>query len=427
MNSVERSKTFARMPRTFLLLPLAALLSVVALGHMQGLRGALCAAVGIAALAMTNESLGRPTRSLLAWWLAWLVFGVLSALWSVNPALTLRGAFYELVLPLIAFFGAAKLIDSEASLGTACIGLGAGLAGLAALSLFAHFAGTPQAMMGPEMRAAGVLRYHPGVGVASTFAALAFPLWLMLLRAGRAWRLAAALLIVCTLAVGAAAPNRMFWITLLGTVVLFAAAKKRRFSFHTALRLALVVLLTVLMTLVLFFGTLQQRSPNSALTSQGIVQSFADDSRIVGWQAWGTLVRERPLLGAGFGKALPKAAYSDALPYEVIAKDPALIAHAHSLLLNTLLQVGAVGLTLYLVLIAVLTRFFALALTDTRSALAGRAGIALVGAMLLKNSTDDFMGYAIVIAFWALAGMLVGVIARRRAEGESTGTKEVGR
>jgi O-antigen ligase len=421
MKSGGPTRIFAGMPRPLLLLPVSALLAVVPFGHVQGLRGLLCVAVGIAAVAIDNPSL-RPVRSVLVSWVAWMAFGVLSAAWSVNPALTLRSAFYELVLPLIAFCGAAKLTDSESSLRTACIGLGVGLAGLALLSLFAHLAGKPQAMMGPEMRSAGVLRYHPGVGVASTFAALAFALWLMLLQAGRAWRVTAASLILCTVVIGAAAPNRMFWITLLGTVILFAMVKKRRFTLPTILRLSSVMVLTALLTVVLFAASLQQRSADGALTPQRIAQSFADDPRIIGWQTWGALVLQRPLVGVGFGKALPRATYESALPPEVLKKDPSLVGHAHNLLLNTMLQVGAVGLMLYLILILVLVRFYAHALRDTRTALAGRAGIALVGAMLLKNTTDDFMVYAIVIEFWALAGMLAGFVARRQ-DTEPLGSK----
>jgi hypothetical protein len=43
----------------------------------------------------------------------------------------------------------------------------------------------------------------------------------------------------------------------------------------------------------------------------------------------------------------------------------------------------------------------------------GAAGFSLLIALLAKNSTDDFMDHAVVIAFWGYAGILLGRLSSR--------------
>jgi hypothetical protein len=39
---------------------------------------------------------------------------------------------------------------------------------------------------------------------------------------------------------------------------------------------------------------------------------------------------------------------------------------------------------------------------------AGAALVALIATMATKNMTDDFMGHAVIVAFWLYAGFLLG-------------------
>lgn len=404
--------------RWWLLAPLLLLLAILPLGHVQALRTVLCCTVGIAAIAVRPNS-DPETRPLFLWWLAWLGFGLASALWSVTPELTLRSGVYELVLPVVVFFGAVNLIRDEQELRGAAAALAVGIVALAAMSLMAHVSGDPRALISADYQI-GIFRYHPGVGVASTFAALAFPIWLLLLRFGTGWRMGGIVLIACTLAVGVAAPNRMLWITLFGTAVVFGVAKRRHI---TAAGLGQFVLATIIagaLTGMLFLFTAQQHAQTELAEPNQVVEVFTSDRRIAGWQAWLAQARQRPLLGAGLGEAAPSAAYGSALPADLIHVERAFRNHAHNVLINTFLEVGVVGLAIFLCLVGALVRYYWRALANSATATFGRAGLALVTAMVLKNTTDDFMDYAIVIAFWAIAGMLVGVIAQRKARVRAT-------
>jgi O-antigen ligase len=397
----------------WLLTPLLLLLAILPLGHVQALRTTLCVAVGIAALA-AGRKLAGDVRHLFVWWLAWLVFGLASAFWSVTPELSLRSGVYELVLPAIVFFGAVRLTDTDVALRRAAAALATGVAVLAALSVAAHLTGRPLALISADYQS-GMFRYHPGVGVASTFVALAFPVWLMLLRCGRVWRTTAIALIACTLAVGTAAPNRMLWITLFGCGLVFVVAKRRRISAVAIGRFVLAVAIAGVLTAALFFYTAQQHAQTTLAGPDQLMELVTSDRRLAGWQAWLTQAQQRPLLGAGLGESAPSAAYGQALPAELLHVERAFFNHAHNLFVNTLLQLGVVGLALFVCLLAALGRYYWRALADPPTAVAGRAGLTLIAAMLLKNTTDDFMDYAVVISFWAIAGMLVGVIARRKA------------
>src|SRR5690606_814242 len=86
--------------------------------------------------------------------------------------------------------------------------------------------------------------------------------------------------------------------------------------------------------------------------------------------------------------------------------------HAHNLFLNTVLQTGLIGLALLLGLLGALTwRFLR---QRHLHPVAAWAGVALVAAMLLKNTTDDFMRDAVAMYFWALAGWLLAFVERPR-------------
>jgi hypothetical protein len=74
--------------------------------------------------------------------------------------------------------------------------------------------------------------------------------------------------------------------------------------------------------------------------------------------------------------------------------------------LNTWLEVGTIGVMLQLLLFGALTSRFARLRHAAPWASAG--GVSLVMGMIAKNMTDDLMWRTTMLAFWCLAGCLLG-------------------
>ena len=90
-------------------------------------------------------------------------------------------------------------------------------------------------------------------------------------------------------------------------------------------------------------------------------------------------------------------------------------AHGHNLILDLLLEVGVVGLALWLWLHYEVVRLAwqrARQAGDREKAWAAVA-VSLVLALLTKNSTNDLAIYGNAILFWALMGATLGLVWRR--------------
>jgi len=88
--------------------------------------------------------------------------------------------------------------------------------------------------------------------------------------------------------------------------------------------------------------------------------------------------------------------------------------HAHNVFLDLVLQIGLVGLAIWIWLHVEILR-----LTLKRARQGGdrekawaAAAVALVLAMLVKNSTNDLIVYGNAILFWALLGTMLGLVWR---------------
>ena len=92
-------------------------------------------------------------------------------------------------------------------------------------------------------------------------------------------------------------------------------------------------------------------------------------------------------------------------------REPHYLSHGHNLFLDVAVQLGVLGLAIYLALLGALLReYWRLGGAGARGRLRllGATGFSLFVAMIAKNSTDDLMAQAVVIAFWGYAGVLLG-------------------
>jgi O-antigen ligase len=361
-----------------------------------------------ASLAGRYERVPSPGRALLAALCAWCAWDAASFLWSANPAYTLGEVRREVIwaaLMMVAFYLAAR--DANAWRTLVAV----------ALTSFAVMASLAIGVASsPEAWDAG--RWHIGVGAFSTFAVIVAPLLLTLLvpgpagfGGGRAGAALAVLLLALLLVAARLADNRMVWIALataFATASILAALR-----WHVALRRApvrwLAPLIALLVVLALLFGqTVRDKAAAHFPPQTTLAQTFAQDPRLQLWDRTLTLIGERPWIGYGFGKSI----LAEELKSE--SRDP-LLSHAHNVFMSQWLQTGAIGLAVFVALLAALVARYArfVRSPDDAVALLGVIGIALVAGFVVKNLTDDFLIRATGKEFWVLNAALLGFGVRR--------------
>jgi O-antigen ligase len=142
------------------------------------------------------------------------------------------------------------------------------------------------------------------------------------------------------------------------------------------------------------------------------VEMIMADPRPAMWGAYFELARTRPWLGIGLGRTVPSRAYRLHDDADLLRVDSQAASHAHNVILDLVLQVGVIGLAFWLWLHVEILR-----LAWQRARLGGdrekawaAAAVALVLAMLVKNSTNDLIVYGNAILFWSLMGTMLGLI-----------------
>jgi O-antigen ligase len=136
------------------------------------------------------------------------------------------------------------------------------------------------------------------------------------------------------------------------------------------------------------------------------------DPRPAMWAVYLELARKHPWLGIGLGRTVPSRAYRLHDDADLRRIDLQASTHAHNVLLDLVLQVGLIGLAFWLWLHVEVMRLAwqrARGAGDREKAWAA-AAVALVLAMLVKNSTNDLIVYGNAILFWALMGTMLGLI-----------------
>src|SRR5438876_1228921 len=264
----------------------ATLFAILPLAHVPALRNLLSLAAGILITALLMRERRMPPLPAFPM-AAWIALGTASALWSADPAATLHGVLYDMLLPAGVFLAA--------------------------------------------------------------------------------WRVAA----------NDRAFDRVRWAAAVGVLCLAAVAA---------------------------WGAFDYASRERHLELSG-------DLRLQAWREWTGIALEKPLLGHGFGRSLLRREGQRGVSQELRQRAPHYLSHGHNLFLDVAVQLGVLGLAIYLALLAALLREYwrlggAAAPRPVRAI--GAAGFSLLIAMLVKNGADDFMGQAVAIAFWGYAGVLIG-------------------
>jgi len=333
----------------------------------------------------------------------WSAWSVASLAWSVHPDITageLRPEIAWTLLTIVVFYVAAA---NEASFRTLL---------LVALATFTVAA---LAAVGLSLTPSGwdPGRWHAGVGMYSTYVVLIAPLLLTLLAPppsgfARGWgtRVAGLVLLVLLLASARRTENRMVWVALaavFATASALAALRWRATLARNPLRWSAPLVALLLVLSALFVDVARERAALNFPANTSVEDTLKLDPRLALWDYTAERIRERPLLGYGFGKTILQTELRAAL------HDP-LLSHAHNVFMSQWLQTGAVGLAAFIAVLATLAARFAqfLRSPDDSLAFVGVVGLSLLAGFVVKNLTDDFLIRSNAKEFWALAAMLLG-------------------
>ena len=380
-------------------LVLAALIPVLHVAHATGLRNLLAATIAVWTLFLLGRARQWPPLALPV--AAWIALGAASAAWSPDAESTLKSVFYDSVLPFGVMY--AAYLGSRAMPAA----VAAGMALLAVFTAYAFFAG--QLLLLPDEGRGGLLYYYPGPGASSTLSVFALPVALLLAAdAERAARRLGYFALACILVAGLGSLNRMFLPSAVLALAGFLFWQWPRFSPPRRVQAIAAILACALAAL----GVV------AAITTARDVVGMTQDVRLQGWREWGNVALDAPLLGHGMGKKIIREAGRERLSAQLKAREPHLLTHGHNLFLDVVLQVGVAGLAVFCWLLAALAReaWRARSLGRWRE---GAALAALVVALVTKNLTDDYMDHAVVIAFWATAGLLLRAATMHACRGRA--------
>jgi len=368
------------------------LLLVLPLAHVTGLRNFLGLLTALWAFGCLHRE--RVLPPLIVPLTVWLLLAGASSLWSPSPEDALKAAVYEIVLPAGAFYCSYLVSRQPASYRSLFLAV---IAGVAALAVFI----TIPRLVGGLAKGSGWFYYYPEEGVTTTLCIYGLPFSLLLAReADRFVRSLGYFGIACIVIAGMAGENRMFWLSAVAVLAAFWAWQWRLCSFKQRMAIAATLILAAALAVGMALQLRVYRSTPLALV--------AHDNRPAAWREWGKIASEAPFLGYGFGLKSVYSVGKEKLPEAFAQRNPEMQIHSHNILLNVVLQIGLVGLAVFVWLLAGLVREAWRARDGPEQCALGAALVALAVALLTKNATDDFNHHAGVVAFWAYAGVLMG-------------------
>src|SRR2546427_67488 len=201
----------------------ASLFAILPLAHVPALRNllSLAAAILITAMLMRERRVPPLPAFPMA---AWIVLGTASTLWSADPAATLHGVLYSMLLPAGVFLAAWRVALDDRAFDRVRWAAAGGVLCLGIMVALVFATGRPAATLLPDASESNVTYYWPGVGVASTFAALIVPFALFAIASvRRAERYAGAVILAATISLAMVSQNRIVWPALLLSCAAFIA------------------------------------------------------------------------------------------------------------------------------------------------------------------------------------------------------------
>ncbi len=209
--------------------------------------------------------------------------------------------------------------------------------------------------------------------------------------------------------------QRIFIVALLAELLIFAIWAKQYFAISYKKIIALTLVLIAVASL-LAAASLYNRFNGSL---DHIIDYQQHDPRFELLEIPANMIKQQPWIGYGFGRDAMLHVLGGEIELEKILADyPAgyQYGHAHNLFLNYALEVGLVGLLIFLLLMTQLIHYYYRHSKDSDLlvALAGVAGVAILLGFLVRNQTNDMFYRDLSLYFWSTQGLLLGFIASRK-------------
>ena len=374
----------------------------------EGSAGLRAAALIIAAVAIAWRRNARPAfqaapKAVLAAYCAWALLACASLAWSIQPNLTLGELRAEILYGSLALgvFYLAAFEDASRWRAWRLALLVGSLAFFATLVL--------QETLSIQLTRQTVLEQR---GPWSTQLVLVAPLLFALGwpppwgDSRPVWLQAAALALL--LWASWQTGNRIMWVAF-GAQLLLAMALWRTVSAMQATRvrdLRRLSIAAVLVVATAFGASLVEHNERYFGAQAPLVTSLERDLRPKIWSAAVRAAGDAPWLGHGFGREIVADVF---VPLTPSVSDHPQLRHAHNVFLDLVLQLGLVGLAVFVAMLLALAREYRGYLRRPDIAPLGILGLTLIAGFVVKNLTDDFMHRHNALVFWALNGALIGL------------------
>jgi O-antigen ligase len=391
------------------------LLAILPLAHVTALRNVLVGVILLLALWQFPLALWKTIPGLVPW-LVWLSFAAASIAWSALPDASFQSLRSDQFYPFVIFLVSFLIVRFLGGRLAVVIGAAAGtLLCLAAMFAAAMLGTDPDAGV-PEPGLLGWFAWKAGNATdSSTYVAyIAVPLFLVLLTSRRAWRRwGAAVWLLLFATIGFLSESRTLVATLfvsfVGFLIALGVLRGRLHWKSVLVVVGIGVALSALCIEVISRARLPNFTPGSRSAA---VEMIMADPRPAMWAVYLDLAGRHPWLGIGLGRNVPSRVFHLEDDAHLRRIDLYAPSHAHNVLLDLVLQVGLIGLAVWVWLHAAILRLAwqrARERSDREKAWAA-AAVALALAMLVKNSTNDLIVYGNAILFWALMGTMLGLI-----------------
>jgi O-antigen ligase len=405
---------------------------VLPLGHVTGLRNTLAILTIVATLSIhgTAAIAALPARKTL---LAFTIWALLSLFWSVDTGASWSKLRSDWLLPVAGYVAAYLYCREPQRLRQVVVGALTGLVLLAVVSLFAWLpAGVYDSWISEEavaLIARPMPLWYPGVGDASMIALLCLGPGLALLahaawrRSVWPWAVAIAFVLVILIA-----QNRNSIVVAPLCLLAFFWVRRRALSEGAIAGepapgisgrwVALLVLAAMVASAAILevssHARLSATQRGAPPWGEAAIEMALRDPRPQIWQEYARLGSQNALLGVGFGRTLASEAYHTREDTVLTTIDLAARSHAHNVFVNIWLQLGWIGLALYVsIWVAMVAELRARWRPTPQAALWMAGWVALALGALMRELTDDFLVFGTASAFWCLSGALLAQAGSR--------------
>ena len=403
------------------------LLAILPLAHVTALRNVLIGVIAVAAVLQFRFGMWRNIPGFVPW-LLWLGFAAASIGWSALPRVSFQSFRSDQFYPFVIFLVGFVLARHRGGRLAVVAGTAAGTLLCLATMFAASVLGSDPRAEAPASGLLGWLAWKSGDPTdSSTFVAfIAVPLFLILVTSRHLWRrYAAAAWLVVFAAIGLMSESRTLVVSLFVSFAGFLIVLESLRGKLNPKSIIVIVILGLVASAASLEVISRVRMPGTQPNDRSAaVTMIMADPRPAIWAAYLDLAGRQPWFGIGLGRSVPSRAYHLSDDDELRRIDSQAPTHAHNVLLDLVLQVGVVGLAIWAWLHFEILRLVLRRARDggDREKAWAAAAVALVLAMLVKNSTNDLIVFGNAILFWALMGTMLGLVWRSGVEPADTQT-----